>query len=61
LICLLFGVLTVAGGGCNVCIAVFGGGFIPFIIADTPGDDVGGCTCGGGAFIGAVFFFFSII
>ncbi len=50
-----------AGGGCNVCIAVFGGGFIPFIIADTPGDDVGGCTCGGGAFIGAVFFFFSII
>ncbi len=59
---LTFGVLTV-GVVCdgNVWAVMFGDGFIPFIIADTAGDEVGGGKVGcGAAFIGAVPFFLSI-
>jgi hypothetical protein len=46
--------------GIGVCVIMLVGGFIPFTIADIPGDEVGGCIFGGVSLVAVLPFFFSI-
>ena len=49
-----------APGGIGVCTTAGGGCLIPPIIADTPGDALGGWILDGNTFVGGWLLFFSI-